>query len=86
MSITEYDQRQTLGEGYSLSGVICDKKVSVKLKDKLYKTVIRPTLIYGSDCWALHRAEKDAHNQDANVSRRKEMSRTSEYQQRQKMA
>ena len=41
-----------------LSGVICDKKVPVKLKNKLYKTVIRPTLIYGSECWALHRAEQ----------------------------
>ena len=41
-----------------LSGVICDKKVPVKLKNKLYKTVIRPTLIYDSECWALHRAEQ----------------------------
>ena len=41
-----------------LSGVICDKKVPVKLKNKLYKTVIRPTLIYGSECWALHKAEQ----------------------------
>ena len=37
-----------------LSGVICDKKVPVKLKNKLYKTVIRPTC----ECWALHRAEQ----------------------------
>ena len=36
----------------------CDKKVPVKLKNKLYKTVIRPTLVYGSECWALHRAEQ----------------------------
>ena len=41
-----------------LSGVICDKKVPVKLKNKLYKTVIRPTLIYGSECWALHKPEQ----------------------------
>ena len=41
-----------------LSGVICDKKVPVKLKNKLYKTVFRPTLIYGSECWALHGAEQ----------------------------
>ena len=33
----------------------------MKLKNKLYKTVIKPTLIillYGSECWALHRAEQ----------------------------
>ena len=30
----------------------------VKLKNKLYKTVIRPTLIYGGECWPLHRAEQ----------------------------
>ena len=56
---------QVLGDNRSgwnslrgLSGVICDKKVPVKLKNKLYKTVIRPTLIYGSECWALHKAEQ----------------------------
>ena len=41
-----------------LSVVICDQKVPVKLKNKLYKTVIRSTLIYGSECWALHRTEQ----------------------------
>ena len=56
MSITEYDQRGTLGEGYL--GVIFDKTVPVTLKNKLYKTFIRPTLIYGSECWALHGAEQ----------------------------
>ena len=30
----------------------------VKLKNKLHKTVIRPTLIYGNECWALHRTEQ----------------------------
>ena len=30
----------------------------MKLKNKLYKSVIRPTLIYGSECWALHKAEQ----------------------------
>ena len=47
---------QTWNAWRGLSGVI--KKVPVKLKKKLYKTVIRPTLIYGSECWALHRAEQ----------------------------
>ena len=41
-----------------LSGIICDKTGPVKLNNKLYKTVIRPTLIYGRECLALHRAEQ----------------------------
>ena len=38
-----------------LSGVIYDKKVPVKLKTKLYKTVARPAMVYGSVCWALRK-------------------------------
>ena len=37
-------------------GVLCDRKVSLKLKGKLYKVVVRPTLIYGSECWPITRA------------------------------
>ena len=68
MSITEFDQRGTLGEDYL--GVISDKKVPVKLKNKLYKSVIRPTLIYDSECWALHRAEQQRmHTTEMNMLR-----------------
>ena len=49
-----------------LTGVLFDKKVPIKLKDKVYKTVIKPTMTYGAECWAvrkkdenrLHEAEK----------------------------
>ena len=41
-----------------LSGVIYDKKVPNKLKSKLYKTVVRPAMVYGSECWALRKQEK----------------------------
>ncbi|KAG5606511.1 hypothetical protein H5410_028003 [Solanum commersonii] len=32
-------------------GVLCDKNVSIRLKDKFYKVVVRPTLLYAAKCW-----------------------------------
>ena len=31
-------------------GLLCDRKVSLKLKGKFYRTVIRPAMLYGSEC------------------------------------
>ena len=36
-----------------VSGVKCDKKMPIKLKDKIYKTIVKPAMIYGSECWAV---------------------------------
>ena len=44
------------------SGVIFDKKVPVKLTSKLYKTVVRPAMVYGSECWALRKQEEQLLN------------------------
>ena len=33
-----------------MSGVICDKKVPEALKNKIYKTAIRPAMTYGGEC------------------------------------
>ena len=35
------------------SGVLCDKRVPLGLKDKVYRVVVRPVVLYGSECWPL---------------------------------
>ena len=41
-----------------ITGVICDKKVPVKLKHKIYKTVIKPTMTYGVECWTMKKKDE----------------------------
>ncbi|XP_047004640.1 uncharacterized protein LOC124622894 [Schistocerca americana] len=36
-----------------MSGVLCDKKVSIGLKGKVYKSVVRPAMIYGAETWLI---------------------------------
>lgn len=35
------------------SGVLCDKRISLWLKDKFYKSVVRLTMVCGSECWVV---------------------------------
>lgn len=46
-------------------GVLCDKKVQLKVKRKFYKTVVKPAIIYGSMCWALN---KKKGNKNENIT------------------
>ena len=41
-----------------VAGVVCDKKMPNKLKIKIYTTVIRPVMMYGSETWALRKREE----------------------------
>ena len=36
-----------------VSGVLCDRKLSAKVKGKMYKSVIRPTMLYGKETVAV---------------------------------
>ncbi|KAM1143650.1 hypothetical protein ACFX2B_032151 [Malus domestica] len=37
----------------SASGVLCDRRMPLKLKGKFYRTAIRPAMLYGTKCWAV---------------------------------
>jgi hypothetical protein len=42
------------------SGIFCDKRVPQKLKGKFYRTMIRPAMLYGAECWPTKYWETDA--------------------------
>lgn len=35
----------------SLTGVMCDRKIKVRHKSQVYRSVIRPVALYGTECW-----------------------------------
>ncbi len=40
----------------SATGVLCDRKIPNKLKEKFYHIAIRLAMLYGSECWALNQS------------------------------
>ncbi|VDP56068.1 unnamed protein product [Heligmosomoides polygyrus] len=38
--------------------ILCDRRCSRELKGKLFRTGVRPALLYGCECWALGRAQE----------------------------
>ena len=57
---TEISQRVSAawGNWKRCSGVLCDRRMPVKLKGKIYKTVVRPALLYGTETWATTRGQE----------------------------
>jgi len=42
-----------------LSGVVCDRKMPVAVKGKVYKTMIRPAMMYGAETWVVRRKDEE---------------------------
>ena len=40
------------------AAVLCDKKFPSKVKGKFYRATIRPTLLYGTECWSIKKIFK----------------------------
>ena len=39
-------------------GVLCDRKINVKVKGRVYKMVVRPTMLYGGETWPVKKAQE----------------------------
>lgn len=38
---------------HQLTGVLCDRRMPLKLKGKIHKSVIRPAMLFASECWTM---------------------------------
>ena len=41
-----------------VSGILCDRRISLRVNGKLYKTVVRQTMMYGAETWAVKKAQE----------------------------
>ena len=39
-------------------GVLCGKRMPLKLKGKIYKSVVRPAMLYSGECWAVSKKQE----------------------------
>ena len=39
------------------SGILCNKKISMGLREKAYHVIVRPALLYGSECWPIKKTQ-----------------------------
>jgi len=39
--------------------ILFDKKIPIKLKFKFYRSVVRPIILFGLECWAVKRVEQN---------------------------
>ena len=44
--------------GWSVFGVLCDRRVGIKLKGKVHKALVRPAMMYGAETWAIKKTQE----------------------------
>ena len=58
----ETDVKERIRAGWSkwkeVNGVINDSRMPLKLKLKVYESMVRPVIMYGSECWTLRKKEE----------------------------
>ncbi|CAK1586881.1 unnamed protein product [Parnassius mnemosyne] len=42
----------------SLSGILCDSRIPIKIKGNIYKRPVKPALLYGSECWPMRKTDE----------------------------
>ena len=40
------------------SGILCDRRISAKVKGKFYKSVVRPAMLYGAETWPIKKEQE----------------------------
>ena len=41
-----------------VSGIMCDRTISLRVNGKVYKTVVRPAMVYGVETWAVKKTQE----------------------------
>ncbi|XP_045122647.1 uncharacterized protein LOC123511098 [Portunus trituberculatus] len=41
------------------TGVLCDQKISARVKEKVFKSVVRPAMLYGAERWPIKKAQEN---------------------------
>ena len=41
-----------------VSGILCDRRIRLRVNGKVYKTVVRPAMMYGAKTWAVKKAQE----------------------------
>ena len=41
-----------------VSGILCDRRISLRVKGKVYTTVVKPAMMYGAETWAVKKAQE----------------------------